>query len=188
MSVTGWAMRAVPVYLSILLVGCAPSGTLVGNVSGADTVVGIALGDDGGRMYVCGGPEDQDIHHHWVTLERDGDRYTGTADELSVTFQGDRSGVSGEITTGEETFAFTAEPGSNGDGPWRDQGDLNGCQSGVVVRDGGSAMQGVLFCPAEPSFAQVVPIGVFNPEEGEVRVGVDGDPNIEFTVLPVDPG
>lgn len=188
MSVSASSMRFSSLGLTLAVLGCTGDPTLVGDVSGTDSVVGIVLRENTAQMYVCGGPDNLEVHHHWVDLTLDGTTWSGSTDGLEVTFEGDDSGVLGEITDGTELWPFTAAPGRGGDGPWRSSADLDGCEAGVVVRNGGAAMQGVHYCPAVPSFAQVVPIGVFRPGSGEIEVGVLDTPEVQFTVFPVDPG
>lgn len=177
------------VVVLLALVGCGSPVTLVGEVEGADSVVGISIGEERALMYLCGGPTDMERHHHWIDLTTTADGWEGTTDDIEVVLTGNEDGVVGEITEGGKVvLPVSASPGRSGDGPWQANVSLSGCQAGVVVKDGGTAMQGVHFCAEGPNFAQVVPIGVFEPRTGQIEVGLLGDADTQFTVVPAEPG
>lgn len=182
-------MRLDSLGLVLAIGGCTVRApTLVGEVEGADTIVGIALHDDTAQMYVCGGPNDLGRHHHWVSLTRDGSGWSGSNGALGVTFEGDDNGVLGAVSDDEGTLPFSATPGRRGDGPWQPAEPLAGCTAGVVVQGGGASMQGVHICVDDPVAAQVVPIGVFEPSRRRIDVSVLDDPTTQFTVVPADAG
>lgn len=179
-----------------ILSGCsAGSGVFVGPVDDSDAVVGLALGSDGGLLYVCGGAASMATLDHWVPVRAEGDRLSGAADGVEVEADRDGDGWSGEILTtpseGESSDAagvrtFALAQGAGPDGPYEPDGLVGECPAGAVVLDGGERLQGIACAqPAAP--AQVVPVGVIPTRSESFEVRADSDPPLEFVVVPVRP-
>lgn len=169
-------------------VGCSssPTGTFVGQLEGTTSRVGVVLAEDRGLLYVCGGEQDLDRHHHWFELEPNGAGWIGTeADTVSLEISGD--GLQGSVTVGGQADTLTATPAEGVDGLYEATEDtLSACRVGVVVADGGSVAQGA-FCPDVTTAVQVVPIDFSALSAAGFAAQSDTEPPVELFVEPARP-
>lgn len=149
----------------------------VGEVTGTDAVVGIAVKDDELVIgYVCGGPTTISDLTSWVSgplngtafeAERGGDAVIGTFDASGDT-------ISGVVDVDETDRPFTATrvPDGSAGGLYGAGLDDRDCLTGVVVIDGPSQrVQGASTCGAQlDEFNQVTPTAVPEPEGFDVAI------------------
>jgi hypothetical protein len=174
-------------WLLPLAVGCGPSSSVfVGEVADTDAVVGMALQDGRGQLYLCGGSETMASLNRWFEISVEGEALSGSSDGWTVQAQGS-SDWSGEITSPEgDSWAFVATEGADPDGPYVPEDDVGDCPAGAVVLDGGERLQGVV-CPSGLAPAQVVPVGLIARDAGRISVRTEQEPPFEFVVVPVEP-
>jgi hypothetical protein len=179
-------------WLLPLLTGCGPSSSVfVGEVAETDAVVGMALDDEGGQLYLCGGSETMASLNRWFEVSVQGDTLSGSADGWTVQAQRaeqtERAAWSGQLASPEgDSWAFVASEGGEPDGPYIPEEDVGDCPAGAVVLDGGERLQGVV-CPAGLAPAQVVPVGIIADRSGRIPVRTEHEPPLEFVVVPVGP-
>lgn len=171
-----------------LLVGCSSSSSVfVGEVAETDAVIGLALGQQTGRLYLCGGAESLGELNRWFEVERDHEVLTGSADGWSVEANPDGRDWIGTLTSADgESWAFTAQRAASPDGPYVPEEPVGDCPAGAVVQGGGQRLQGIA-CPPGLAPAQVVPVGVISRQASRIAVRTDGDPPLEFVVIPAEP-
>ncbi|MBX2802901.1 MAG: hypothetical protein KTR31_34785 [Myxococcales bacterium] len=144
------------------------------------------MDDELGRMYLCGGEQDRDQHHHWFDLQESDGGWSGNSEDgtLTVALDGDAAtGLQGSVGGLSAPLTFEATPATDPGGPW-EPAEATSCEVGVVVFGDPPEVQGLALCDVALA-AQVVPIGVVDAgvDRFEVRVS-DGDP---FEVVPAGP-
>lgn len=167
--------------LLLALAACtSPTDVHVGPIDGTDAVVGLA----GDRLYVCGGPDTMATLNQWFDVTIDGDELFGEDDETGWTVIGSRrGGWTGDVVAAVgDVYPFALDPARDAEGPYAAADPVGECPAGAVVV--GGRMQGVA-CAAALAPAQVVPVGVIGSEPGPIEVRTEGDPSLEFVVVPV---
>ena len=171
---------------SLLLALAACTGTpdsdtpFAGPVEGTDAVIGLA----GGRLYLCGGPETMGELNRWFDVDVS-DGLFGEDDGWSVIGERDGDGWTGDLVDPTGGISpFTLDPATGADGPYAAESPVGECPVGAVVLDG--RMQGVA-CAAVLAPAQVVPVGVIGAGRDPIEVRTEGEPALEFVVVPVEP-
>jgi hypothetical protein len=168
--------------LLLALAACTTSepGAAVGTVDGTDAVVGLATDGDVGRLYVCGGPDTMGVLNRWFDVWI-GERLEGESEGWTV------SGSRGEgviVDPDGVAWSFALSAAEGAEGPYAPDASVGECPAGVVVV--GDRVQGVA-CASALAPAQVVPVGVIGAEPGPIEVRTEGEPALEFVVVPVAP-
>jgi hypothetical protein len=178
----GWFLGAAT---ALLLAGCGQgTQTFVGTVEGTDAVVGAVTEDGRATFYLCGGKTTFQSFTRWFSGATGADgalALESTRDGTTFGLTGSLASGSGTITTGTQTFSWSAAPAG---------GDMNGlyaamngsCRIGAVVGDlrgAGTTLQGV-WCEEkvddEDVYLQVTPITPIALTSQGIQVEVEGLP------------
>ncbi|MFT3765509.1 MAG: hypothetical protein QM820_08350 [Minicystis sp.] len=175
------ALRAVPILLASLAVGCGDdvvAPAYVGKVTDSDAVVGMVSDGERLQLYLCGGPETYARYTRWFQgpIAADG---TFSIESGGFVAEGDLARGGGTVRTDDgQTLSWSVTPADSALGGLYAAMD-GSCRTGAVVGDfdgdGELDLQGT-WCNGKDVFAQVTPLLPIALTDRGVRVSVQIDP------------